>query len=154
MSVAFRRDSDEEHLEPKFELPVPLGPNLVTQRGLELIGRQIGAFERKLASAGDEATVAAARRDLHYWRSRQITAELAPVPCGRTVQFGVTVHARVNGKTRSFAIVGDDEADPAARTISFQAPLSKAMMGAEAGDIVPFGNLAEAIEILAISVPD
>ena len=34
MSVAFRRDSDEEHLEPKFELPIPAGPNLVTLRGL------------------------------------------------------------------------------------------------------------------------
>ena len=30
MSVAFRRESDEEHLEPKFELPIPPGPNYVT----------------------------------------------------------------------------------------------------------------------------
>ena len=26
MSVAFRRDSDEEHLEPKFAVPIPPGP--------------------------------------------------------------------------------------------------------------------------------
>lgn len=32
MSVAFRRDCDEEHLEPHFELPIPPGPNLVTPR--------------------------------------------------------------------------------------------------------------------------
>ena len=38
MSVAFRRESDEEHLEPKFELPIPPGPNLVTERGLALVG--------------------------------------------------------------------------------------------------------------------
>ena len=37
MSVAFRRESDEEHLEPKFELPIPPGPNLVTDRGFALI---------------------------------------------------------------------------------------------------------------------
>ena len=37
MSVAFRRESDEEHLEPKFEIPIPPGPNLVTARGLALI---------------------------------------------------------------------------------------------------------------------
>ena len=37
MSVAFCRESDEEHLEPKFELPIPPGPNLVTPRGLALI---------------------------------------------------------------------------------------------------------------------
>ena len=28
MSVAFRRESDEEHLEPKFELPLPAGAEL------------------------------------------------------------------------------------------------------------------------------
>ena len=27
MSVAFRRESDEEHLEPIFEIPLPPGPN-------------------------------------------------------------------------------------------------------------------------------
>ena len=37
MSVAFRRESDEEHKEPRFELPIPPGPNLVTARGLKLI---------------------------------------------------------------------------------------------------------------------
>jgi hypothetical protein len=26
MSVAFRRESDDEHMEPKFELPIPPGP--------------------------------------------------------------------------------------------------------------------------------
>ena len=26
MSVAYRRDSDEEHFEPRFELPIPPGP--------------------------------------------------------------------------------------------------------------------------------
>ena len=37
MSVAFRRESDEEHLEPKFELPIPPGPNFVTPGGLAQI---------------------------------------------------------------------------------------------------------------------
>ena len=45
MSVAFRRDSDEEHKEPRFELPIPPGPNYVTERGLALIsGLQISAL--------------------------------------------------------------------------------------------------------------
>ena len=46
MSVAFRRESDEEHLEPKFELPIPPGPNLVTARGLALIAVLVGAAMR------------------------------------------------------------------------------------------------------------
>ena len=44
MSVAFRRESDEEHKEPKFELPLPPGPNLVTARGLALIEAKAGAL--------------------------------------------------------------------------------------------------------------
>ena len=47
MSVAFRRDSDEEHLEPKFELPVPVGPNLVTARGLALIELQCRSARKR-----------------------------------------------------------------------------------------------------------
>ncbi len=41
MSVAFRRDSDEEHLEPKFELPIPPGPNFVTPAGLAQIEARV-----------------------------------------------------------------------------------------------------------------
>ena len=39
MSVAFRRESDEEHKEPRFELPIPPGPNLVTAAGLATVNR-------------------------------------------------------------------------------------------------------------------
>ena len=45
MSVAFRRESDEEHLEPKFEQPIAPGPNLVTARGLALIGERVETIE-------------------------------------------------------------------------------------------------------------
>lgn len=41
MSVAFRRESDEEHQEPRYEIPVPAGPNYVTQRGFKLIAERI-----------------------------------------------------------------------------------------------------------------
>ncbi|HEY6814163.1 MAG TPA: nucleoside-diphosphate kinase, partial [Croceibacterium sp.] len=54
MSVAFRRESDEEHLEPKFELPIPPGPNLVTARGLALIAGRVAALEAGIAAAADD----------------------------------------------------------------------------------------------------
>ncbi|RZJ83240.1 MAG: nucleoside-diphosphate kinase, partial [Massilia sp.] len=41
MSVAFRRESDEEHLEPKFELPIPVGPNVVTPAGPALLAAEV-----------------------------------------------------------------------------------------------------------------
>lgn len=64
MSVAFRRDGDEEHLEPKFELPIPAGPNLVTRRGLAQIAARVAHLEAAIEIATDEHAVAALKRDL------------------------------------------------------------------------------------------
>ena len=153
MSVAFRRESDEEHLEPKFELPVPAGPNLVSARGLLLIEERIAQLESDLSAAADEASKAAIKRDLRYWQTRQITAELAPIPIGDKVEFGTQVRILLNGKRRTFKIVGDDEADPAAGMISFKSPLSQAMLGSEVDDVLPFGDNSEAIQITGIEVP-
>lgn len=152
MSVAFRRDGDEEHLEPKFELPIPPGPNLVTARGKAQIEEKCAEWEATVAAAPDEEAVKSARRHLRYWRSRAATAQEMPPPDGSCVAFGVSVEFRLNGKTRSITIVGDDEADPAAGLLSFSAPLSRAMMGAEAGELVDFSGRAEAIEIVSITV--
>ena len=154
MSVAFRRESDEEHLEPKFELPIPAGPNLVTNRGLRLIGERIAGLQAAIAEAEDESVLTRLQRDLRYWTTRQITAELAPRPDGDKVEFGTKVTFLLNGKTKTLLIVGDDEADPAAGLISFNAPLSRAMMGAQNGDVLPFGGAEDAIEILEIDVAE
>src|SRR5688572_10242113 len=67
MSVAFRRESDEEHLEPKFELPIPAGPNLVTARGLQLIEERIAELEASIAHSNDPAKIGSLQRDLSYW---------------------------------------------------------------------------------------
>jgi len=156
MSVAFRRDGDEEHLEPKFEIPIPPGPNLVTPRGLALIGDRVTTLEALVAAlagrGSEDSELKAAQRDLRYWQTRQVTAELVPTPSGETVEIGTSVTFRLNGKERTFAIVGDDEADPEANLISFSAPLARAMMGAEAGELLEFGGREDALEVLAIAV--
>ena len=151
MSVAFRRDSDEEHLEPRFEIPIPPGPNLVTARGLELIAARVAELEALLPAITDAEARKAAIRDLRYWRARLATADLRPVPSGGKVQFGSRVGYRLNGKDGSIVIVGHDEADPARGLLSFLAPLCRAMLGGEAGDFVDFGGREEAIEIFAIT---
>lgn len=152
MSVAFRREGDEEHLEPKFEIPIPPGPNLVTSRGLKLIDERVSALETQLAETEDDTTLNALKRELRYWQTRQITAELAPTPSGETVEFGTTVTLRLNGRERTISIVGDDEAEPAKGLLSFSAPLSRAVLGAETGDLLPFGDREDAVEVLAIAV--
>jgi transcription elongation GreA/GreB family factor len=151
MSVAFRRDSDEEHLEPKFELPLPPGANLVTARGLAMIRAKVIDLDTALASASDDPAREVIKRDLRYWRARESTAKRAPTPSGDTVAFGTRVTFTLNGTTRTISIVGSDEADPAADHITFTAPLARAMMGLSVGDLADFNDRADAIEVVAIN---
>lgn len=152
MSVAFRREGDDEHLEPKFELPLPPGPNLVTARGRALIDARVAELLAQVAALEEGSELERAKRDLRYWQTRQVTAELAPVPTGETVEIGTTVRFRLNGRERSLAIVGHDEADPASGRIAFSAPLGRALIGAAAGEIVDFAGNADGVEVLDIAV--
>lgn len=152
MSVAFRRDSDEEHLEPKFEIPIPPGPNLVTPRGLAQIEAKVAAWEALVLTIAEEEPRKKAQRDLRYWRTRLATAQLMPVPDGQSVAIGCTVTFSHNGKERTLSIVGDDEAEPASGLISFTAPLSRALMGAQPGDLLSFAGKEDVIELLEINV--
>ncbi|MCC7522298.1 transcription elongation factor GreA [Candidatus Uhrbacteria bacterium] len=52
------------------------------------------------------------------------------------VRIGTTVKVMVNGKPKSFQIVGSNEADPLAGKISNESPIGSALMGAKAGDKV------------------
>jgi len=147
VSVAFRRESDDEHKEPRFELPIPPGPNLVTERGLALIEARVAELEAQDgAPAGEEKA-----RDLRYWRQRLATAQLAPPPPADEVGFGSTVEIRLNGGLRTLRIVGEDEADPAAGLLAISAPLARTLIGAGEGDILAFGGKADAIEVVAIT---
>ena len=149
MSVAFRRESDEEHLEPKFERPIAPGPNLVTPRGLALIGAKVIELEAAITSAA-EPDRAALQRELRYWHTRQTTAEVVPAPEPGIVGIGNRVTYRLNGIERTIEIVGGDEAEPAAGRIGFQAPLARALIGAEVGEWVDFGGKDEAIEVVGV----
>lgn len=153
MSVAFRRESDEEHLEPKFERPIPAGPNLVTRAGKALIERQIAAIETALPTA-DAEQAEALRRELRYWQTRRTTAILTAAPADGTAGFGTRVTLRIGGRERVIAIVGDDEADPNAGRLAYGAPLAHALIGAEPGDILPFNGRDDAIEVLEIAPID
>jgi transcription elongation GreA/GreB family factor len=144
VSVAFRRESDEEHLEPKFELPIPPGPNLVTENGLRLIEQKVVELEA-IAEASDDQ-----KRTLRYWRTRLATAQVPPAPPVDEVGFGSRVIFTLNGKERAVRIVGEDEADPIAGLLGLQAPLAQALIGAGEGELLPFGGKDDAIEILAI----
>ncbi|QIK79379.1 nucleoside-diphosphate kinase [Sphingomonas piscis] len=151
MSVAFRRESDDEHLEPKFELPIPPGPNIVTPRGYSLLEQRTAEVEAQLAATSDEEQRKKVQRDLRYWRARLASAQIAPAPAGDTVAIGTRVTIDQSGKQRTLTIVGHDEADPAAGLISFASPLGRALMGAEEGDEVDVPGIAQTATVERIS---
>lgn len=148
MSVAFRRESDEEHKEPRFERTIPSGPNYVTPRGLKLIAARIAELEAMLAVASEETQREGIARDLRYWHTRQVTAIEAPPPPPDEVAFGSRLRIRAGTAVRIIQIVGDDEADPATGRIPISAPLARALVGAAEGDRIDFGAGIEVLEIL------
>ena len=149
MSVAFRRDGDDEHKEPRFELPIPAGPNLVTAHGLALTQAKVDELE---AATLDVPVDDPRRRELRYWRTRLATAQVAPLPGDEEVAFGSRVTVTMGGRTRTIDIVGDDEADPPADRIAFTAPLARALIGAAPGERVPFaGREIEVVATVALA---
>jgi len=149
VSVAFRRESDEEHKEPKFELPIPPGPNLVTRRGLAAIEEKVAGLERADLAAMSDEDRAEHLRTLRYWRTRLATAQPAPLPPPHEVAFGSRVVFTLGGETRNIDIVGDDEAEPAAGRIAFSAPLARVLIGGYVGEQIDFGGKTGAIRLVS-----
>ena len=152
MSVAFRRESDEEHLEPRFELPIPPGPNLVTPRGLDQIQARNEKLEALLEGPLLDEERKTVLRDARYWRQRQASAQLAPLPNGDRVAFGTRVTFVRDGQASTLDLVGHDESEPAADRIAFTAPLARALIGAEVGDEVSFAGADGPLLVTAIDV--
>jgi transcription elongation GreA/GreB family factor len=149
MSVAFRRESDDEHMEPQYELPIPVGPNLVTPRGLRLIGERLAELKALAASENDADALKKIQRSIRYFATRQATAEVQPAPADDFVAIGSHVTFTLNGQKRSLTIVGHDEADPNDGLIAYSAPLGRAMIHAETEELLPFQGRDDAIEILS-----
>ena len=150
MSVAFRRDSDDEHLEPRFALPIPPGPNLVTARGYKLIEARHDALEAQLGTDLSDDERKALLRDATYWRSRLTSAQVAPMPSGDTVAIGTRVTIERTDGLQTLDIVGHDESDPAIGLIAFTSPLGRALLGAEEGDEVELAGSNDLIAVVSI----
>jgi transcription elongation GreA/GreB family factor len=140
MSRAFVKETDADTAELP-DRPVSAHPNFVTDAGLAAIEAALSRFEaehRAAADKGDRATVAAASREVRYWRARRASAEVVdPSPDKSTASFGATVTLRRDdGREQTFRIVGEDEADPARGTVSFVSPLARAVLTHGPGETV------------------
>ena len=90
-------------------------------------------------------------RDLRYFAERVRTAQVVPYPTSAdAVAFGSTVtFSRDDGRVQTYRIVGEDEADPKAGSISYVSPVARMLMGKAVGDVVSVGD--QELEIVAIS---
>ena len=160
MSVAFvKEESAETAAETQLpDRPISPHPNLVTQAGLNAPERQLGeardAFEA--ANAIEDINerrrqAAGPARDLRYLAERLRTAELIPPPASSdVVAFGsIVTFSRDDGRVQTYRIVGEDEADPRAGSISYVSPVARLLMGRAVGDVVTMGEQELEIEKIA-----
>ena len=158
MSVAFTKETDHEASAADLpDRPVSQHPNLVTAEGLAAIDEALNdaraAFNTARADgeiSADRTAMARATRDLRYWSARRSTAQLTerdPEKAG--AQFGDRVAIeREDGRRQSFRIVGEDEADPKAGSVSWVSPLAQALLGREVGHVSTVaGGEVELVEI-------
>lgn len=154
-----KEESAEAAAETQLpDRPISPHPNLVTQAGLKALETQLAEARAasEVASTVEDINerrrqTAGPLRDLRYFAERVHTAQVMPDPASSdTVAFGSTVtFSRDDGRTQIYRIVGEDEADPKAGSISYVSPVARILMGKAVGDVVSVG--AQELEIVAIS---
>lgn len=142
MSQAFVKEGDASDDLP--ERPQSDQPNYVTAAGLaelrrrteELAGRRAELTAHRQPET--EAALKLVERDLRYFEARLDTAilvERSGAPPAEA-RFGAIVEVQDAAGRRRYAIVGEDEADPAQGKLGWSSPLALALVGAKAGDAV------------------
>ena len=160
MSVAFvKEESAETAAETQLpDRPVSPHPNLVTETGLKALERQLQEAKEAYEAANAIEDINERRRqlagpvrDLRYLAERLRTAQLVPAPATNdAVAFGSTVtFNRDDGRVQTYRIVGEDEADPKAGSISYVSPVARLLMGKAVGVVVTMGGQELEIEKFA-----
>ncbi len=160
MSVAFTKEESAEAASETLlpDRPISSHPNLVTETGLKALELQLQeaseAYEaaQRIEEVNERRRQAAVPlRDVRYFAERVRTAQVVPVPLSADrVAFGSTVtFRRSDGRVQKYRIVGEDEADPKAGSISFVSPVAKSLLGKAVADIVGSGN--QELEVVEIA---
>ena len=97
----------------------------------------------------DRTAMARATRDLRYWSARRASAQVVESEADGRVRFGgsVTIE-REDGRTQTWRIVGEDQADPANGSVSHVSPLARALTGKRVGDEAVVAG--QAVDIIAV----
>jgi len=159
LSVAFTKEDSAETASETLlpDRPISPHPNLVTEAGLKALESQLEqareAYDtaQQIEDVNERRQSATPLRDARYFSARVRTAQvIANSTSTDTVAFGSTVtFRRDDGREQKYRIVGEDEADPKAGSISFVSPVARSLMGKAAGDIVVASG--QELGIIAIS---
>ncbi|MBB3390262.1 transcription elongation GreA/GreB family factor [Rhizobium sp. BK275] len=160
MAVAFTKEESAETAAETLlpDRPISPHPNLVTEAGLKALELQVQDARQAYEAASMIEDVNERRRqqanplrDLRYFVERVRTAQLVADPSATdVVAFGSTVtFSRDDGRVQTYRIVGEDEADPKAGSISYVAPVARLLMGKAVGDVVTVGD--QELEVIRIS---
>ncbi|MBB3425893.1 transcription elongation GreA/GreB family factor [Rhizobium sp. BK312] len=159
MSTAFMKEESAETAAETVlpDRPISPHPNLVTEAGLKALEFQLQEARKayETASAIEDINerrrqTAIPLRDARYFAERLRTAEVIATPTStEIVAFGSKVtFSREDGRVQTYRIVGEDEADPKAGSISYVSPVARLLMGKRVGDVMSLGN--DELEITAI----
>ena len=160
MSVAFTKEDSAETASETLlpDRPISPHPNLVTDAGLKALECQLQQAREAYETAQTIEDVNEKRRqaaiplrDMRYFAARVRTAQVIANPASSdTVAFGSTVtFRRGDGRVQTYRIVGEDEADPKAGSMSIASPVAKLLIGKAVGDDV--GASGQEFEIIAIA---
>ena len=160
MSVAFTKEDSAETASETLlpDRPISPHPNLVTDAGLKALECQLQQAREAYETAQTIEDVNEKRRqaaiplrDMRYFAARVRTAQVITNPASSdTVAFGSTVtFRRGDGRVQTYRIVGEDEADPKAGSMSFASPVARLLIGKAVGDDV--GASGQEFEIIAIA---
>ena len=160
MSVAFTKEDSAETASETLlpDRPISPHPNLVTEAGLKALEVQLHQAREAYETAQTIEDVNERRRqaaiplrDMRYLAARVRTAQVIAVPVSSdTIAFGSTVtFRRGDGRVQTYRIVGEDEADPKAGSISFVSPVARLLIGKAVGDEV--GATGHELEIQSIA---
>lgn len=69
-----------------------------------------------------------------------------------SIDFGHTVKVKVDSTETAFQIVGETEADPAKRKISYSSPLGQSLMGKKVGDKIEVSAPMGKIQYIILSI--
>jgi transcription elongation factor GreB len=178
MSKAFTKEDDGSHEgNESADIPaIPGGKNYMTPIGAERMRQELKKlrYEERpevtrivswAAGNGDRSEngdylygkkrLREIDRRMRFLAKRLEAAEIIDPAAVKVthVQFGATVTVQYeDGETKTFSIVGIDEADAGKGKISWMSPLARALMKGSEGDVITFHAPAGTQEIEIVSV--